>query len=903
MYGEEDFIYVNSTNYIYSLWAKRSKTDENIYHPLLLHLLDVAACADSVLEREPENTRVRMASILGMEWAKARPWLLLLIACHDLGKACPGFQLKWGNIKNKLKTQGFHIPRLIDTSVNHAFVSQLIVEKLLLGARWPEDLSVLCADAIGCHHGVRATPSQIQSLVGNRPGVDEEHWSNSWEELFRILRATFNITDNPVKNGLSGAEFMLLAGLTSFADWIGSDDKYFVYGTKDDCSTPEKWFEQRKKLAGKALDNIGWNKRISLTDTLQPFAKIFPKCSPPRALQKEVEKAVSSVPSPCVVLIEAPMGEGKTEAAFYAHLELQRKFGHRGMYMALPTKASGNEMFLRAFDFLKNFSKKRYIDLQLIHGAALLNEKFTKISIDQIYSDEDAGTIRAGQWFTHKKKALLSEYGVGTIDQALITILPVRHYFMRLWGLANRTVIFDEIHAYDGYTGTLLFHLIKWLRALGSSIVLLSATLPPEFRRRLAGAVGASLPEQEASYPRLTIFSDGKTEQKSFAAENSRRNELKIISFETDLNEIHKYVLENMPGSGFIGIIVNTVQRAQRLYELFGKGEIVTRDKSVIGKRIDEDIEINLFHARYPALERQKREDTVRGIYGKNNLQERKGRHILIATQVAEQSLDLDFDLLVTDLAPVDLILQRAGRLWRHKRKTRPFSQPFLCISGLKGDSPGSFGAPLWWNKVYTREDILLRTWQILKSRDKIILPDNIELLINEVYKGIVMPTDKDIQKRLEKAEIESVGEQGALKIMAHQAVIGLPEDGSWKDTNRFYMFDDDEPGVHLNLKAQTRLGRESVNVIPFFIRDKYNAALEPDFTKSKEWAMRSVALSRKGVVKKFQSKGIPEGWKKNLLLRNSYPMIFDDAGHWSEDQYVRMDKELGIVYTTKKEG
>ncbi|MCX6340680.1 MAG: CRISPR-associated helicase Cas3' [Candidatus Aureabacteria bacterium] len=885
-------------------WAKTGE-DGNAYHPLILHMLDVAACADVIMEREPETTRQRMAAIMGLPWEYARLWLLLLIASHDLGKACPGFQLKWVNSRRVLEKAGFRLPRLPDTSINHAFVSQAALDHLLCEMGWKEGIAALCADAVGCHHGIRATPSVLEGLSGNRNGVDEQHWKSSWEELFKTLQNIFVVGKPPVKSNLSGPDFMLLSGLASFADWIGSNKEWFPFGTIADCGDLDIWFQRRREKAKIALDAIGWNNRRPLLNVYQTFADAFPKCSPPRPLQKTVAMAVAATPSPCVLLVEAPMGEGKTEAAFYAHLELQRRFGHRGMYMALPTKATGNAMFTRTLTFLRSFAGSRTLDLQLLHGAAKLNDTFQKVCLGQIHDDEDGGTVRAGEWFTHKKRALLSEYGVGTIDQALLTILPVRHYFVRLWGLANRIVIFDEIHAYDAYTGTLLFHLIRWLRALGSSVVLLSATLPPEFRRRLAAALGAKLPEQEAAYPRLTIFTDGDCKQVKFAADRSRWRELVIEPLGAALPAIHSCLIEKLPACGFVGVIVNTVQRAQELYKLFGDGEMIVTEGVIIGKRLTDRTEIYLFHARYPAQERQKREDAARALFGKNEdqngkIKDRNGRSILIATQVVEQSLDLDFDLLITDLAPIDLILQRAGRLWRHQRKNRHVPHPVLCVAGLIGNLPGSFGDPLWWSAIY-REDILLRTWEVLKKHKQIVLPDEIDRLVEDVYEGVAMPTDEEVLKRLEKAEVESDGEYYAHQTMAHQAIIGLPDDGSWKDTSRFYLYDEDEPGVHRILKAQTRLGEDSLTVIPFFPLDNLDATVTPDFAMAKEWFMRAVSLARKDVVMRLRSKGIPDGWKKISLLRNCYPMFFDNAGNWIEDDNVKLDKELGIVYTHKE--
>ena len=302
----------------------------------------------------------------------------------------------------------------------------------------------------------------------------------------------------------------------------------------------------------------------------------------------------------------------------------------------------------------------RKLDLQLVHGGTLLNDTFQDLHLSGIHDPETGGEIRAGEWFTSKKRALLSEYGVGTVDQAILPILPVRHNFVRLWGLANRVVLFDEIHAYDAYTGTLLVHLLRWLLALGSSVVLLSATLPPSIRRKLAGVVGACLPEQEIGYPRLTVFCPGGVEQSHFEADPERRLTLRLQGIAPDLPSMHSALEERLVNGGMGLALVNTVQRAQELYQLFPEGEPLEHEGQRVGKRLADGTEVLLFHARFPANRRQAREDVVLEIFGEGG--RRNGTKILLATQVAEQSLDLDFDVIATDLAPIDLVLQRAGR-------------------------------------------------------------------------------------------------------------------------------------------------------------------------------------------------------------------------------------------------
>ena len=591
------------------------------------------------------------------------------------------------------------------------------------------------------------------------------------------------------------------------------------------------------------------------------------------------------------------MGEGKTEAAFFAHLELQRRFGHRGLYLALPSKATGNAMFRRTLNFLRSQGMNRNLDLQLLHGSALLNDTFQNLKLSGIHDSVTGGEIRAGEWFTHKKRALLSEYGVGTVDQAIIPILPVRHNFVRLWGLANRVVVFDEIHAYDAYTGTLLLHVLRWLLALGSSVVLLSATLPPSFRRKLADLVGTKMPMEEVKYPRLSVFRSGAAEQKHFDADPTRRRTVRLIGVAPDLSVLRTVMEEHLAAGGMGLVLVNTVQRAQDLFQTFPTGEVLKRDGQHIGKRLPDGTEIFLFHARFPADQRQRREDAVLETFGEKG--KREGRKILIATQVAEQSLDLDFDCIVTDLAPIDLLLQRAGRLWRHTRGNRPVSEPCLFVAGLSGGDPPSFAGPLWWGSVY-REDILLRTWILIHTRQQLVLPDEIDTLVQAVYEEQV-ETPEFLRERLEKAIETEEGAALAHVGQANQAIIGLPDDASWNEPGRFVLYDEDEPGVHRTLMAQTRLGEDSVVVIPLNPKDKFLPDDKIDFVKAKEWSQRAVALSRVSVVKKPTARGVPEGWKKSPLLRNCYPLELDAAGRWQDNGSVRLDDDLGIVYEAKE--
>lgn len=886
---------------ILNLWAKTGGSGEHknkTWHPLILHLLDIAACIDYILVREPESTRARISQYFDLDWEQARPWLLLVTSCHDLGKACPGFQRKWTDGPSS----GLEEPRSPDTKINHGFVSQIALEELLRENGWSDNLAILVADAVGCHHGERASPTVLSNLEGNSRAMGGCEWTDARRELYKALKGVFRPTAIPTNTILSGSGFMILAGLTSFADWIGSNEDWFPFGTVEDCHDLQSWFEKRRTIAEKALDSIGWLARTPLSPILKSFENVFG--FPARPMQQIIVDALSEMREPGILLIEAPMGEGKTEAAFYAHLELQRRFGHRGLYVALPTQATGNAMFERTLAFLQLHGSGRMLDLQLLHGATLLNDTFQNLRISGIHDSDRDGEIRASEWFTHKKRALLSEYGVGTVDQALLPILPVRHNFVRLWGLANRVVIFDEIHAYDAYTGTLLIHLLRWLLALGSSVILLSATLPPSIRRKIANAIGKQLPEMEREYPRLSLLSTGATmTQRHFEADPTRCRAIQLRRLSHELSDMRASLEEHLRNRGMGLALVNTVQRAQDLYVSFPDGAPIEREGRRVGKRLLDGTEIFLLHARFSANDRREREDQAIETYGRHG--NRDGRKILIATQVVEQSLDLDFDFIVTDLAPIDLVLQRAGRLWRHSRGERPVSQPVLAVAGLAADKPPSFGEPLWWNAVY-REDILLRTWCILrkneeKDRNGLIFPDELDTLVQAVYEEQVAVPDF-LEERLAEALIRGEGESFSMSGQANQAIIGFPDDASWDNPSRFTLYDEDDPRVHQTLMARTRLSENSLTAIPLLPTDAFSSEITPNFPIVKHWFMRAVSLSRRNIVEKLKETGVPDGWKKSPLLRNCYPLILDGRGRWKEDARVCMDEDLGIVYRSKEE-
>lgn len=892
----------------YKLWGKANRENER-WHPLVCHMLDVAAVAREVLNREPESTRNMYASDFGLQWEYAEGWALFFIALHDIGKATPSFQKmcenKLPSLRSLLFEHGFEWDENI-TYVHHGQLGQFILEREL------DSLLNIDADAIDYviraindHHGYHEELNLSNNLRNCGLKQNQATWKEARQEMIVHLKELYIKKENkPDFNIFNGPSYIRLAGLTSFSDWIGSNIDYFPYiSDKGDVSL-EKYWEQAIDKACNALNSIGWKKRVNLYNKLPLFKDVCfgENKYDPRPLQEAIESVISQCNGPSLILMEAPTGEGKTEAALYAHIALQLTNQHRGLYVALPSQATGDAMFKRTLNFLSKCRQDVYLDLQLIHGAAILNDEFQKLQLLSIYDGNESDSIVSShKWFTYKKRSLLSEYGVGTIDQALISVLNVKHGFVRLWGLGNRTVIIDEVHAYDVYTSTILDRLLQWLKALSSSVIIMSATLPSKRREELLEAWGVKKTES-FNYPRLiTVDEKGYIIGAHFSIDEKRKIEIKIKPAPIEINDLSLFALKIIQKGGCLAIIVNTVQRAQDLYRCI--------------KDINKDAEIYLFHARYPAGLRKQKEEQVENLFGKPGKNYRRPeRSILIATQVVEQSLDLDFDVMISDLAPVDLLLQRAGRLHRHARPVNVrfnHQTPCLFVCGMGGESPPEIGKPLYWGKIYYPY-ILYRTWIILGTELIVNLIDSTDEIIEKVYGDVFLQSEWTSSEEYIQArtDMEQAIDEDRSVI---NSLIGKPYGEEWANPSGLIKMDDGDimPGAHLSLYAKTRKGDRSITLIILFRKneklyldedgvEEVDLNSEIDISVAKKFISNGVSISRKDVYNHFININIPEIWKKNSLLRHCRPLVLENHLYTTEKIIIGYNNELGVYYEQK---
>jgi CRISPR-associated endonuclease/helicase Cas3 len=725
------------------------------------------------------------------------------------------------------------------------------------------------------------------------------------------LEAAIGAYEPPQCSSLDDSVTIALMALASFSDWIASNDALFPYGRK--VSEPREYLRESQWLAEQALDAIGWPTASPLAAGPVSFVDLFG--FEPNDLQREVTAALAQVLAggPVLLLIEAPMGAGKTEAALYAHLLLQQSLGHRGLYAALPTMATGNGLFQRVERFLTRLARTS-IDLQLQHGAALLNHDYRRLRLRGMSERpdlEELEAVAAHEWFTPRKRAMLSPYGVGTVDQALLGVLRVRHHFVRLFGLANRTVVLDEVHAYDLYTSTLIETLLKWLASQGSSVIVMSATLPRERREALLRAYGAEGSPEEVPYPRVTLARAG-SHPVARPVPTRRPWRVSLRRLPRGIKALAEKVKQLTVSEGVAACIVNTVERAQRLYEAMGPGQPLSEGETTIGKCLG-DVEVYLLHSRYPSQERRAREEVVINRFGKASYREgsRPRKAVLIATQVVEQSLDLDFDVMLSDLAPVDLVLQRLGRLHRFPLgegeftgASRPSSHlsPVLYLAGLADDPPDLTS----WDRVY-HPYLLLRTWLVLRERTTIAVPADLEDLIEMVYSDALLSVSPTLAKELEKMrklfaeelERQRGWAQGSAIQPGHLMSVSMDKLAVMR------LEDEEEQETQLPL---TRYGDPAVHVVPLHrlgerlyldeaAQRPIDLNVRPDDHDAEVIFGRSVPLSGRGIYEALRNLVVPPGWQRHPLLRRLRPLELVDGEVVLDDLHLHLDPELGIVY------
>lgn len=629
-----------------------------------------------------------------------------LAALHDVGKISPGFQVKcpaWiaqhGLAETALRERW---AEKLQTESDHAVVSQFFLQKAMKAAG-----TQLWSVAAGVHHG-RIFGRRIAQIARI---TECEAWETQARQVLldELLQVFGPLPSAPPMKG--DADLWCVAGLISVADWIGSNEAFFPV----EGGLP---LERSREAAARALRQIRWG-----GGKVRPagFGELFGGYAP-KPLQAALHGECGA---PGLFIVEGPMGCGKTEGALFAAHRLIAAGANDGIYFALPTQVTSDRIHQRVAPFLRA-ALEDTATLRLAHGASWMKDCQTMTLHPAAAHDPQAAEhVREGRsWFASAKHALLARYGVGTIDQALQGVVAVKHFFVRRFGLAGKVVILDEVHSYDVYTGTLITHLIRELLALRCSVIVLSATLTRERRKELIDAAGAdSAGVSSPAYPLLTIATKDAP-PREVAAEGGTPRTLKLKTAALPETEILEECIARAEAGQHVLYLRNTVVEAQATCRTLTG--CVRADRAKVG----------LLHSRFPFFRRQELEDEWLARLGKERARDGKGS-ILIATQVVEQSVDIDLDFIVTDLAPTDMLLQRMGRLWRHERVDRRASEPRFWINAPPLDSNASaheLKAALGKSGLVYAPYVLLRTAEVFARRDAITLPHDIREVLEATY-------------------------------------------------------------------------------------------------------------------------------------------------------------------------
>ncbi len=726
-----------------SVWGKLDP-ESGSWMPLVRHLEDTAAVAGWLWDEYlPSVTRTFIADSMAAEsGAEARSLAMWLAGIHDVGKVSPPFAAKATftapSRLDVMRDYGLDArPRPEDSLAPHGTVGQHVVNEWLK-ARWPGAEKRVCStytSVIGGHHGTTPTRNALDVLAQRPWLVGTGQWNVVRTEVldaFAKRSGADQYLGEWVARPLPLPAQVLLTGLVIMADWIASNADFFPL-VMDSAAA------DRLEHALDLLDlPQPWLPRVPPGGVEAQFSSRFPVLlnASPRPLQTALVAAAREVTEPGLFIVEGPMGIGKTEAALLAAEVLAERFGQGGVFVGLPTMATANPMFVRVRDWLGAALNGGDVSISLAHGKAALNDAYTGLLrtpwTGEVYdepSEEDGSraAVVVNNWLRGRKRSGLADFVVGTIDQSLFAALKAKHVVLRHLGLAGKVIIIDEVHAADEYMRKYLGVLLEWLGAYRAPVILMSATLPPdrrdEFLNAYAKGSGYSgtllATDRSDEYPRISVIAGGEQSDILVPPGLGPSTQVGLRRVPDDLDELVTQLTTVLEEGGCVGVICNTVTRAQEAYEAL---------RGAFGD------DVLLAHSRFIAPDRARREAELVRVLGPG-VDPRPHRLIVVGTQVLEQSLDVDFDLLVTDLAPIDLVLQRAGRLHRHQRAVRPgpMAQPVVWLRGVK-DWAAAPPMVVTGSRAVYGANHPLRAAAVLARAERLNFPEEIPELVRRAY-------------------------------------------------------------------------------------------------------------------------------------------------------------------------
>lgn len=748
-----------------AFWAKLTDgTDDErggtggAWHPLSAHCADVAAVTRCLLQPgSPLGSRLAESAGLDALSDSTRSALVYLAALHDVGKANHGFQEKrHPNGERRSFERSGHV-KVVHESLGFRPLDETLVHLLQPFGEEPENAYRLFQASLFHHGRPWGESASAPRDRGRLWLLDESSGRDPLAEMRRIAalaRRWSGIEGHaaPIALPEDPAFTHLFAGLVMLADWIGSTEAAFPFDPSADAD-PEAYWRRAARQAERACARIGVIPRCQLDPGSgeelyrRVFPDIFEENSP-----TPLQSWVMDMPLPdegSRMLIESETGSGKTEAALALYARLRAAGRTGGLLFALPTRATATAMHERVVAALEGmYPPGELPTVALAMGGSGLRaeaeERFFEAARTQYDENPD---WKLAQWSSsHTKKFFAAEVVVGTIDQVLLSGLVVDHAHLRLAALSRHLLVVDELHSYDRYMSEVLAHILDFHTQAGGMSLFMSATLSDVERRRYGGDHEGEPSLRDAverAYPVISIRErDGTGWQDTDVpspADDGPASRSKTVRWEptTELQGIEAAVAAAERGAR-VCVLRNLVKDARSTVERIRDEEA---ERRLWGP--PESPHAPAYHSRYCTPDRTALDEAVLDRFGPEAQNDASGV-ILVATQVVEQSLDVDFDLLITDLCPIDVLLQRIGRLHRHAGRDahRPddYEKPRVMVvapregfESLAGE--GGYG-PHGWGTVYRDLGDLELTRRLVADpeRPRIRIPAQNRELVEQVY-------------------------------------------------------------------------------------------------------------------------------------------------------------------------
>lgn len=807
-------------NTIFNYWGKTDPNylGEQKWHPLVYHSLDVAAVGFEYLDQEKVISKW-FCGELNCNHSEWLQWASFWLVLHDLGKFSEAFQSQKSELFEVLRG------RKPDPSKSYTerhdslgqwlwrdYLADSAIERGWFGETTELRMSSFDAwmRAVTGHHGQPPKVLPAFCDIGGYYSKSDKKISLAFVEAMRELllqqSAAVPAAFDAIKfEHVSYTSSWWFAGIAVLADWLGSNTDYFPYETKH--MPLEEYWHYARQQAKEALKDSGVVSRKVVAN--HTFFDLFEKILIPSPLQQwAVDTEITREPQ--IFLLEDVTGAGKTEAALTLAYRLMAKGAANGFFIGLPTMATSNAMYDRTAGFYKTLFEGD-ANLVLAHGSRQLVENFAKSILprshakDDLEQQDETASARCTAWLAdHNKRALLSQAGVGTIDQVLLGVLHSKHQSLRLLGLFHKVLIVDEVHACDAYMQGVLEALLEFHARAGGSAILLSATLPNQMKQALLNAYANGRDSICSS-----IESDKYPLATTWRASRAKPNEIELgtrdavkrtvaIDYRYQQTEVVAIIDAALAAGQCVCWICNTVTDATEAFELFAG-------------RLPQE-KLILFHARFALGDRLAKEEDVLAAFGPVSDASKRSGRLVIATQVIEQSLDVDFDLLVSDLAPIDRLIQRAGRLRRHNREASgnrladgepdQRGMPLMVVFGPAwSDEPTAHWFKSVFPKaagVYPDHSQLWLTAKALRA-GKFTMPEDARTLIEGVFGEA-----SEIPENLQRNSLSVQGQQMAEASLAKMNALNFAAGYRRGDVMDWWS----------EAKTPSRLGDASVNVV-----------------------------------------------------------------------------------------